>query len=455
MKALSGFLFLALASSVLAADFRKNDIKRLDWNEHKTVWLEDERYPVATVSVYFGDGALRDSAKAAGRTQTTFDLLFSGTSKYSQKEISEFFDFYGVGFSHSVTHEYSVLSFSALVKDLPEVVSRFCHVVKDAKYPREELIPHKQRTMAQLRNLPSQHSALAERAFRAVMMKGSSYEYPTEGSLASLAMIRSEGLASRWKELREDSIKRFYIKGPKEALFIKDKFLSECGWKTANSQSYRLKNPLSGMGHRIFFVPVAGANQAQIRVGRYLSRSEARDPDESMNFATDYLGGGFTSLLIQEARVKRGLTYSIGSYVSLQADYGRSGISTFTKNETVGEMLSLLKDLLAKTSSPNGLKEEEIDHVRKFVIGNYPFAFEASDKFLLQVMSLDHVGESLEKLYKFPERIEQLDTTDVARAIQKLFTWDEMVIVVVGDPSLKSKLEKIRPVETIPANSLL
>lgn len=455
MKIITGLLAVAIAGQTLAADFRKNDIKKLDWNEHKTVWLEDERFPVATIAIYFADGGLMDSAKEAGRTQTAFDLLFSGTPKYSQQQLSEFFDFYGVGFSHNVTHEYSVLSFSGLVKDLPGVVERFCHVVKEANFPREELIPHKQRTMAKIRNLPSQHAALAERAFRSVMMKGSSYEYPTEGNLASLELVRSENLVERWRSLRDDATKRFYIKGPKEALFIKDKFLNECGWKTASSRTYRLKNPVSGMGHKLFFVPVKGANQAQIRIGRYLARPEARDPDESMNFATDYLGGGFTSVLIQEARVKRGLTYSVNAYVSLQADYGRSGINTFTKNETVGEMLTLLRDILQNTGKAESIQPESVEHVRKFVIGNYPFAFEGSDKFLLQLMALDHTNESLDKLYLFPERVQKLKTEDLAGAIRKLFTWDELVIVVVGDPSIRAALEKIRPVEVVKYESLL
>lgn len=449
-------LFAGLLSlSAVAADFRKDEVHRLDWSGHKATWLNDERYPMATFSIYFADGALRDLAKEAGTTQTVFDLLFSGTPKYSQQELSEFFDFYGVSFGANVTHEYSVLTFSALVKDLPEVVDRFCHVVREADFPRQELIPHKQRTIAKIRNMVGQHAALAERAFRAVMMKGSSYEYPTDGSVASLELMRSERLKDRWAELRDGAVKRFYIKGPKEALFIKDKFLSSCGWKTASTQSYRLKNPLSAMGHRIFFVPVKGANQAQVRIGRYLAHGEARDPDERLNFATDYLGGGFTSKLIQEVRVKRGLTYSVSSYVSLQAEYGRSGISTFTKNETIGELLALLRDILNNSSNPSNLVAEDIDHVKKFVIGNYPFAFEGSDKFLLQLLSLDHNGEELDKLYRFPERVQALGPVELADGIRKLFTWDEQVIVVVGDPSIRSALEKIRPVEIVKPESLL
>lgn len=448
-------ILLALCSLLISADFRKSEINRLQWGDFKTTWLDDGRFPKATISIYFGDGALRDNQKEAGRTQAAFDLLFSGTNKLDQKKISEFFDFYGVDFNHSVTHEYGMLSFSALVKDLPAVVEQFCHVVKEANYPRSELVPHKKRSITQLKNLPSNHSALAERAFRSVLMKGSSYEQAVEGNLASLELLQSEGLKARWAQLRDEAPKRFYIKGPREALFIKDNFLSKCGWKVGGTQSFRLRNPLSAMGHRLFFVPVPGANQAQIRIGRYLASAEAVDPDERLSFASDYLGGGFTAELIQEIRVKRGLTYSVGSYVSLQADYGRAGISTFSKNETVVETIKVIKDILQKNTDPTKIKPENVDHMKNYVIGHYPFGFEGSNGFLSQLAMLDHVEEPLDSLYMFPEKIKKLGAREIADAVSKLFTWDELVIVVVGDPSLELPLTKIRRVQIIKPETLL
>ncbi len=451
VAALAAFLTLG----VHGADFRKDDIHRVDLGSHKAVWLEDDRYPVATVVVYFADGALRDSASAAGTTQTTFDLLFAGTPKHTQAQLSEFFDFYGVGFEDYVSHEYSTLSFTALVKDLPAVVERFCHVVREADFPRSELLPHQQRTIARLKNLPSSHSALADRAVRAVMMRGSSYEWPVEGTVASLQTMRPEALKARWAQLRDEAPKRFYVRGPREALFIKDKFLQECGWKASASQTLQLKNPVGSMAHRVFFVPVPGANQAQVRIGRYLSRQEATDPDERLSLAADFMGGGFTSRLMQEVRVKRGLTYSVNAFVSIQAEYGRAGISTFTKSQTVGELLSLIRRLVGETARPENVKEEQLKHVRDYVIGHYPFNFQGSDKFLMQILALDHAAQSVEKLYRYPERVKALGPAQVADAVGKLFTWEEQVIVVVGDPSIRSQLEKIRPVEVITPESLL
>jgi zinc protease len=438
-----------------AANFRKNEVKHLQWGDFKTTWLEDNRYPTATFTIYFADGAVQDSIQKAGATQATFDLLFSGTSKMDQAALSSFFDFYGVSFNTNVTHEYSVLTMSALVKDLPVVIDKFCHVIKDAQYPRNQLVPHKKRVVSKLKNLPSHHSSLAERAFRGLMMRGSSYEYPTDGSLASMELIQSDNLVKRWSQLRDEAPKRFYIKGPKEALFVRDQFLNQCGWKTGSSQDFTLKDPISTMAHRVFLVPVPGANQAQIRIGRYLPFQEVKDPDEKMSFAASFLGGGFTAKLIQEVRVKRGLTYSIGSYVSLQAEYGRSGISTFSKNETAAETIRVIRKVLQELSSADSIKEDEIEHMKNYVIGNYPFSFEGSDSFLMQLLLLDHVSEPLEKLYLFPNKIKALTAKDIAWGVKKLFSWDEMVIVVVGDPSLKTSLQNIRPVEIIKPESLL
>lgn len=448
-------IFLIFCTFLISADFRKSDVSRLQWGDFKTTWLADSRLPMATISIYFGDGALRDSSREAGRTQTAFDLLFSGTGQYDQKALSDFFDFYGVSFNHTVTHEYSMLSFSGLVKDLPAIVGRFCHVVREANFPRSELVPHKKRAITRLRNLPSNHSALAERAFRSVLMKGSSYEQAVEGNITSLELLQPDILKERWAQMRDESPKRFYVKGPKEALFVRDQFLKECGWKVGGTQAYRLRNPLSAMGHRVFFVPVPGANQAQIRIGRYLPAAEALDPDERLSFASDYLGGGFTAQLIQEIRVKRGLTYSVGSYVSLQAEYGRAGISTFSKNETVVETIKVIRDILKTNANPANIKPEAIDHMKNYVIGHYPFSFEGSDSFLMQLAMLDHVGEPMEKLYLFPERIQKLGAREIADAIVKLFTWDELVLVVVGDPSLEVPLRELRPVQIVKPESLL
>src|SRR5262249_5944602 len=60
------------------------------------------------------------------------------------------------------------------------------------------------------------------------------------------------------------------------------------------------------------------------------------------NVASTVLGGGaFGNRLTQEIRVKRGLTYGVGSYFSRNKEAGQFAITTFTKNATTGEGVNL------------------------------------------------------------------------------------------------------------------
>src|SRR5690606_12695764 len=152
------------------------------------------------------------------------------------------------------------------------------------------------------------------------------------------------------------------------------------------------------------------------------------------------LGGGFTSKLEQELRVKRGLTYSAGAYVSIQRDYGRAGIKTFSNNETSDEALSVIIDVFAELRSPYQISPAQFKHQQGHLVGSHAFGFEETTAFLGQIMLYDHQGRSLEELAGFPTRIAKLTPAELASANLEVFPWDRMTIVVVGDKSLEKSL---------------
>jgi predicted Zn-dependent peptidase len=74
------------------------------------------------------------------------------------------------------------------------------------------------------------------------------------------------------------------------------------------------------------------------------------------------LGGGMSSRLFQEAREKRGLVYSIYSYVSSYMDSGLFGVYAGTAEKEVVELVPLVFDEIAKLA--DGAPEEEIARAR-------------------------------------------------------------------------------------------
>jgi zinc protease len=187
-------------------------------------------------------------------------------------------------------------------------------------------------------------------------------------------------------------------------------------------------------------VPVPRANQAQIRFGRYITKDESHTAYELQSLAARHMGGGFTSRLMQELRVKRGLTYSVGAYISSQAAYGRSGITTFTKNETLVETFNVTKDVINKESIE--IEEENFKHIKRFIKGNYLLGLESTSAFLETLLFFDHIGRDYKEIYQFANKIDQIKSEDMQKLIAQIFGFENQIRLVVGDKNLDKQLAK-------------
>jgi zinc protease len=442
-KILSASLLTLLSTASFGASFL-DSIERMKWGDLDVVWVEDSKFPRFNAAFYFADGSLSDPF--SGLTQGTFDQMASGTSKESQREIAEFFDFYGVDLKHSVTHEYSVYSVQGLTKDIEPVISKVCDLFNDAQYPQKELGSYLSRSKSQLKNLVTSHSALADRIFRSISLKDTPYSTPVEGTLATYDKFNPTNLKERLGELNKTK-KTLYLTGPSDIYKMKDILAKKCKWSDQSTvKKLDLKKPTSQSA--IYLVPVPGANQAQIRIGRYVIPSEIQGKYDHFGFLAGFLGGGFTSKLVQELRVKRGLTYSAGAYVSMQRDYGRAGIMTFSKNESAAEAIAIIRDVFLDISAGK-FTPEEFKHQQGHQIGGFSFGFEETNAFLSQIMLYDHQQRNLQDLVNFPELIASLTPAALTQANIEAFPWERLTIVVIGDKSLEKSLSRIRPVRIL------
>lgn len=437
------FLLITFSFYFTSHSFAQDNIKKLDWEGVEVIWLQDERYPTYNMIFYFADGALSDSPSSKGETEAALAYLGLGTRRFEQKAISENLEFYGVSTGANITHEFSSYSISGLVKDLIPTVKKICHLFDDAVYPQTELDRDRNRSIEGLRNMVSDHGALASRAFRELSLAGTPFDYPTGGKISDIRKWSSKGLKEKLQYLNNNVQKRIYITGPKSVLQAQRVINEECGWKNQKNLFVRQVDyvaPAAKKSPTIYLVPVAKANQAQVRIGRFLAKNEL-SPDHLMGLASDYLGGGFTSPLMRELRVLRGLTYSVSAFAGPQKFYGRSGIATFTKNETIADLLNVVKNVIEKNAKGEFLEEDFI-RAKDGLAGGHPFRFERPMSYLTQLMYLDHEGRDMSELYEFQKRVRSISREEMTSEIGKLYDWSQMSIVVVGDKSLEKSLKE-------------
>lgn len=434
-------MFLYALTSAQAKNYLDENLKKLTWNGIDIIWLEDSSLPTYDVSIYFNEGALGDRKQRAGETQLMFEQLTSGTHRYPQADIIEALEYFGASYGSRVTHEYSTFSVSGLVKDFAPTMKMICHLFDRSLFPKSELKKAKTRLKSRMKSIVSNHSALASIAFRYESLKGSGFETPTSGTIKSIQMVSSSALRKRLEYFNQKTLKRIYIRGPKDVLELEPIVKNDCKWKNGEKtrkiptvRSWRDKKEL-------VFIPVPKANQAQIRIGRIMTTAEVREGKKELKAITsDFLGSGFTSKLFKKLRVEKGLTYSVSSYVSDQYNYGRSGIRTFTKNETVLEILSATKQVLDEASQ--NIDKTSLKIAKNAIKGNYLIGLESTSDFLQNLLHFDHVKQPYERIYRFSEVIDGLNEKDLQDMTKEIFGWDKQTIVILGNKSLIPTLKK-------------
>lgn len=479
------FTTILIPSKVRGADNPLDKIQKLKWDGLEVIYLEDDSFPTYSLTVYFADGALSDGS-IKGVAEGALSFMSLGTRRYSRSEIASNLEYFGATFGSNTTHEYSTYSVSGLVKDVQPTLKKICHLFKDATFPQKDLDKEKKRLLDSIENIISNPNALASRVFREVSMGGSPYAYPTDGKKGDVKKWSSKILKERLTYFNEKVKKRIYLTGPREVLKAQNIINNDCGWtgkgsyeRTVSYEKVRVEN-----GPQITLVPING-NQAQVRIGRFLNADDLFDP-ELTSLASNYLGGGFTSQLMQELRVKGGLTYGVYSFAGGQKQYGRAGVSTSTavsvqklKDENQKDFQEYVQKLQAsgKFKGPQSLPNQSTHpkwyhEVRNLdllltktkevlkkagageinpetlmlhkgaLAGSYLFGFESSSAFLQQLSYLDHIGRPYSSLVEFPDKVNSYDTSMVGKAIQTIFNWEDGHIVVIGPRSLQKDLRK-------------
>ena len=436
-------------SSTIGA-ISRDGIKEQKWENLHVMWIEDRSTPTFSVQIYFGDGALSDARGKEGETDYALRGLFWGTDRFSQKEIDNNLEYFGSTYDFQVFHEYSTLSFRGLNRDIAAISKKYCHLFSNSIYPKREISRYTKRFKTFLGNLVTDHSALANHIFRRLSMRGTQFALPVEGVMGSIGNIRPEDLKRKRDYFNNKVKKKIYLRGNKSILKIKETLLGECGWGKPGETYVRGEGggqTFQKLKTSIVLIPVKGANQAQIRLGRFLRKDEVQKP-ELLSLMSEYMGGSFISVLNEELRTKRGLVYSVGAFAQGQKYYGRSGISTFSRNEKVKEALQVIQNTLKKIHR-GGIEDGRLERTVNFLKGSHLFQFESYDSFLRTIMFFDHVGRDWNDIYKFPGVISKFSSADIVASTRRIFFWDDLVILVVGDKLLLKDLREVGSVQVL------
>lgn len=154
------------------------------------------------------------------------------------------------------------------------------------------------------------------------------------------------------------------------------------------------------------------------------------------------IGGSMSSHLFQDIREKRGLVYNIFSYVNCFRDVGTFGISTSSSEESVEEVLGLIKEEAAKLKN-EGISASELAFSKEHIKGNFFISLEGSEARMGRLAKNEIY---FDRYVPIKETLKRIDGVHKPQA-------DEMSRLVFGDPESmslgvlgrvdRSKIEKL------------
>lgn len=437
------FLFLFLFSPL---GWSLPKYKVTSWGNTDVIWVQDDNFPRFNLNVYFSDGGLGDDSSKAGTTDLMMKLLLKGTKTKTQAEIADEMDDLALSIDTQTGYESSGVFMKGLMKEIKPSIDLFCHILNEATFPEQEIENSIARLKSKLNNLSASPSAVAERALGIYTYSGTPFEQPLSGRIVSLKNITREDIKSRWDFLKTQMRKRIYLAGPKSLLDIEDYFMKKCSF-FAEGKNERVSmvpaTSLTSEQGKVIFVKIPNANQVQIRYSAAINPKLFQGNYDLATFGSGILGSGFTSLLMQEVRVKKGYTYGVSSYASPRILSGLSVISTFTKNQTFLETVFSIDSVLSNAQL--GFNDaEKLEMTKKFLTGKQMLQFEDSSTMLNTFVNYDHLGRKYSEITAFPEVIKKISFDDVKKSLKTFFPVEEKKYnwIFVGDESLVAKAKE-------------
>src|SRR6202171_44631 len=202
-----------------------------------------------------------------------------------------------------------------------------------------------------------------------------------------------------------------------------------------------------GEGLRAVVIHKPDATQAQVRiVSPGLPRTTPRFAEAVVTNTA--LGGGFTSLLVDAIRVGRGLSYSVSTRLHLNRRAGLSVFSSFTKNETLRELVDVALEKMRGYAAP-GPGKDALDKTRRYLAGLFPLGLESHEAIAEQIADALLDGIGLEHLLKYRSRVLAV-TPEQARTVAPDISpaGEAAQLIVVGEADAARKaLAGLCPVE--------
>ncbi len=407
----------------------------------RVLFVAAPELPMVDIRLTFDAGSARDQAigtevgkNLSGLASLTAQLLFEATSTQSTDQIAASFESLGAQYSAAAYRDMFAIELRSLTDPayLQPAVTQWLNALRDAQFPDSSMTRILQSAETGQKQRKDSPSAVASIRFWRELYGTHPYAEPSTGSMASLKNLtvsQVQQFRQRYLVARNATIAITGHLTRAQAAELADRISSSL---PLGEPAATLPDPVALSAARQVQVPF-NASQSHIIIGQIgVKRSMPAADLAALAVGNDILGGdGFTALLTQELREKRGLTYgAYSSFVQMRSN-GPFMINYSTRGDQAAASIEIAKQTL-RDFVTNGVTADAVEEAKQGILNSYPLSLSSNSNINAFLAMIGFYDLPVTYLADYPAQIAAVTAADVQRVLQQYVQPDRLLTVVVG-----------------------
>lgn len=394
-------------------------------------WLvADDTVPLVAVDFAFaGAGSAQDPEGKAGRASLLSSMLDEGAGDLDSVAFQTALRDSAVQLSFDPSRDHFYGDMRVISSSLERGIDLLALALNEPRFDNEALARMRAQLLVGIRRSLNDPDTVVARLWERTAFPDHPYGTSTIGTVETMgSMLRDDLVAARGNGFARDNL-HVAVVGDIDAARLGP--LLDRAFGNLPEHADLTDVPLVEPAVGLTVSETVATPQTAIRFGGPgLMRD---DPDFIPAYVMNHIlgGGTFSSWLFSEVREKRGLAYSVYSYLAPFEHTAVFGGGTATRNDRAQEAVSVILDLVERMAR-EGPSEQELVNAKAFLVGSYALRFGSSSGIARQLLwtQLEKLG--IDYLDRRNAIVEAVTLEDVRRAARRIFGEGRPTVAVVG-----------------------
>ena len=379
----------------------------------------------AALGFFVGVGSRHETAGENGAAHFIEHMLFKGTHRRSAAQLARDMDAIGGQVNAYTTKENTCFYARTLDKHLDRSLDILSDMIFHSRFDQGDVDTERGVILEEIGMYEDTPEDLAAERLSAAVYKGTPLARPILGTQNTLSNMSGEWLA-QWQRdhyrpgnlvvALAGSFTQNQVDGLKACLADLEPGPALTQAPAAYRPAVTARKKAIEQNHLILAFPA-------------ITYLDERRPQ--MLLLNSLLGGGCSSRLFQEVREKRGLCYTVYSYVSDHEDTGLLGIYTAVNKEQEGQALETVRRIVSDLAD-HGPTQEELERVREQTKANLLMGSESIQARMSQLGSSALLYGRVRELDEILARYDAVTRDQLRDLAGEIFQMDRASLSAVG-----------------------